>query len=448
MAGRKLHQAISSVQCIALFLTSFALPASEIKAKPDSQSGVVHMIHLALLLLIIVTNNAFGIDPDEVRSAYKLLNLEITANKKDIDNHYRHAISSDGNIFSLTGENLKFKEARNLILTFVENFDISILTDSNPSYIAKIEMNEWGANKEERFMRLIEDNKNRLKFAFTAVYSDGGLDDDSFGRPRRSREVTYPAYHEIMGHYKEMLSVDLSTVDIRVYRDLLDIQIQTKSSFITILKDFYPTLNETERETFSIFTSIIADEGTRYDLAADRRMSYFDGRFKEAKKIALELSESELLAIKKIYKHIPLARNGIDNYLAPFYFDTLLVATSSNNSLKLKALAPKELSAKFFLFYGTIAPILSQELTPKQEEAFFKLAFGLSTKLRKELPANLSEVAKAFTEEKERFSLIIDLVKNLDESESQKLFRASIKELNEIKNSKRSCVELASAIIR
>lgn len=410
------------------------------------------MKKLLVLLMIMASKLAFSIDPDDVRAAYKRLNLEITADKEEIEKQYRSLVSSEGSVASFSKETRNFRDARNLILEFINAYDVSILLDANQSRIFKKERLEENMTLEQRYVVLFEDNATRLKSAFTAPYSgseDWGYDDMP-RRPIRNRETIYPAYYEINTHYKEMLNKEITNVDLNVYSDILDLQIHSKISFIKELKEFYPQLSNEGKEMFSIMASIMADEGTRLDLQESPRMNYFLYRMNEAKEISSNITADQLETFKSLYAKMDLQKSGIDNQMAPFYFDTLSMLNEVKKGLKLPSLAPKDIDQKYFLYHGVLAPFFKLKLTPKQNIAMEKLNFQLAALLKKDLGENEVIIANYFEEEKKRYAIILELAEMIELTEdSVDIYNLGLDELlsrkaEVIREGKVSCVDLLS----
>lgn len=398
------------------------------------------------LLLLLSSKLALAIDPDAVKAAYRKLNIEITADQSVIEAQYRKLISVDGVAFTKEGQTIK--AAKELIITFIKEYDVDILTDSNKSFIFKKEYFAKHASLKEKFMRLVEDNANRLKFAFTAPYSgdDWGGFDDSPRRPVRARETIYPAYYEINSYYRSFFDQTLSETDLKVMSAALDFQINSKISIVKELKDNYFNLSLEAKELYSILMSILADEGTRLDIHDNKRTEHFLGRIQSINEAVNSLNQSKIAKLKGLFQSMSLEGGLIDGAFAPYYFDTIVLLNKDLNS-NILAMAPREVNEKFFLFHGTLAPFIGLNLNDEGLSALNRLAFQLAANLKKDLGDSEFATVNAFDLEKKRIALVLEITGMVDEAVSPSVFNMSVEELENlratyIRDGKVSCMDL------
>lgn len=385
-------------------------------------------------------------DPDAVRSAYKKLNLEITDDQTVIEMQYRKLIASEGVAFSQKGKEIR--AAKELIITFIREYGIDILTHSNKSYIFKNENFNKNANLKEQFMRLMENNANRLKFAFTAPYSGdnwGGFDDGPRTRASK-KEAIYPAYYEIHYFYRSYYEKNLTLIDFKMLSAALDFQINSKISVVNEIKDVYENLPDSGKEIYSMLMSILADEGTRQDIRVSKRTDYFLNRVKAIREISQTVTDSNLTRFRKIYQKMRIKAGILDSAFAPYYFDTIALLNRESSS-RLLMLAPKEIDEKFFLFHGTLAPFLVDNLTSEQRKALSSLTFQLASKLKKDLDHNEFVVVSEFDRQKKRIALILEIASVPNNEIGPEVLNMTVEELEKLKASylhegKAPCIDL------
>lgn len=404
---------------------------------------------ILLLLLLLRSNLAFAIDPDAVRAAYKKLNLAITDDQTLIDKQYRKLIAADGVAFSQEGK--KIRQARDFIMTFIKEYDVEILIKSNKSAIFKKENFDNSRSLQENFMRLVEDNENRLKFAFMAPYSGGhsvGFDDGP-RRAARFRETIYPAYYEIKAFYRSYYEKDLTSVDYNTLSAALDFQINSKISVVHEIENVYDNLPDDGKEIYSILMTILADEGTRLDIEVSKRTEYFLNRMKTIKKASQTITEPNLIKFKKLFQKMNLEGGITGGVFAPYYFDTIILLNKDSSS-SLLALAPKEVNEKFFLFHGTLAPFIGANLNPHQKSALKKLTFQLASLLKKNLGDNKLMTVDTFNMQQKRIALILEITGMNDKAIDPEVLNMTVKELEKVKakyihSGRASCLDLMNA---
>lgn len=406
------------------------------------------MKNIMLLLLVFLSSQlAFAaIDPDAVRSAFKRLSLPLTNDQVVIETQYRKLMTAEGVAFTQKGKD--FRAAKELILNFINKYDIEILADVNKSYIFKKENPNQSASIKEQFMRLVENNSNRLKFAFTAPYTGSHLDgyEETSRRASRVREAIYPAFYEIQYFYRSYYEKDLSSVDFKMLSSALDFQINSQISLVNEIKDVYDNLSDPGKEIYSILLTILADEGARKDIENPERTNYFLNRVSAIKEVSQGITDSNLAKSKKLYQKMHFKAGILGNAFAPYYFDTIVLLNKDNSSSFL-AFAPKVINEKYFLFHGTLAPFIFANLGPEQRNALSSLVFQLSSRLKKSLDDDEFIVVNEFDLQKKRIALVLEIVGMDKNNFDHQVLNMTIGELEKLKTSylqkgKMPCIDL------
>lgn len=402
---------------------------------------------ILLLLLFFNCKLALAIDPDNVRAAYKKLNLEITDDKTVIEKQYQKLISVDGVAFLQEGKEIR--AARELIITFIKEYGIEILTKSNKSFIFKNEPINKGASLKVQFMKLMENNAHILKFAFTAPYSgaNGEGAEEGFRRASRMREAIYPAYHEIHSFYRGYYEKDLTSVDLKMLSAALGFQINSKISVINEIKEVYENLSDSGKEIYTMLMTLLAGEGSRQDIEdISKRTKYFLYQIKAMREVSQTITDTNLMKFKKLYQKMPMKPGLIGSAYAPYYFDTIVLLNNDPPS-HLLVLAPKEINEKYFLFHGTLAPFILKNLNSEQRNALNSLIFQLASLLKKDLDSNEFLVVNDFDRQKKRIALVLDIAGMTNSDIHPEVLNMNVEELEKLKASyfhegKTSCTSL------
>jgi hypothetical protein len=402
---------------------------------------------ILLLLLFFNCKLALAIDPDNVRAAYKKLNLEITDDKTVIEKQYQKLISVDGVAFLQEGKEIR--AARELIITFIKDYGIEILTKSNKSFIFKNEPINKGASLKVQFMKLMENNAHILKFAFTAPYSgaNGEGAEEGFRRASRMREAIYPAYHEIHSFYRGYYEKDLTSVDLKMLSAALGFQINSKISVINEIKEVYENLSDSGKEIYTMLMTLLAGEGSRQDIEdISKRTKYFLYQIKAMREVSQTITDTNLMKFKKLYQKMPMKPGLIGSAYAPYYFDTIVLLNNDPPS-HLLVLAPKEINEKYFLFHGTLAPFILKNLNSEQRNALNSLIFQLASLLKKDLDSNEFLVVNDFDRQKKRIALVLDIAGMTNSDIHPEVLNMNVEELEKLKASyfhegKTSCTSL------
>lgn len=402
---------------------------------------------ILLLLLFFNCKLALAIDPDNVRAAYKKLNLEITDDKTVIEKQYQKLISVDGVAFLQEGKEIR--AARELIITFIKDYGIEILTKSNKSFIFKNEPINKGASLKVQFMKLMENNAHILKFAFTAPYSgaNGEGAEEGFRRASRMREAIYPAYHEIHSFYRGYYEKDLTSVDLKMLSAALGFQINSKISVINEIKEVYENLSDSGKEIYTMLMTLLAGEGSRQDIEdISKRTKYFLYQIKAMREVSQTITDTNLMKFKKLYQKMPIKPGLIGSAYAPYYFDTIVLLNNDPPS-HLLVLAPKEINEKYFLFHGTLAPFILKNLNSEQRNALNSLIFQLASLLKKDLDSNEFLVVNDFDRQKKRIALVLDIAGMTNSDIHPEVLNMNVEELEKLKASyfhegKTSCTSL------
>lgn len=402
---------------------------------------------ILLLLLFFNCKLALAIDPDNVRAAYKKLNLEITDDKTVIEKQYQKLISVDGVAFLQEGKEIR--AARELIITFIKEYGIEILTKSNKSFIFKNEPINKGASLKVQFMKLMENNAHILKFAFTAPYSgaNGEGAEEGFRRASRMREAIYPAYHEIHSFYRGYYEKDLTSVDLKMLSAALGFQINSKISVINEIKEVYENLSDSGKEIYTMLMTLLAGEGSRQDIEdISKRTKYFLYQIKAMREVSQTITDTNLMKFKKLYQKMPMKPGLIGSAYAPYYFDTIVLLNNDPPS-HLLVLAPKEINEKYFLFHGTLAPFILKNLNSEQRNALNSLIFQLASLLKKDLDSNEFLVVNDFDRQKKRIALVLDIAVMTNSDIHPEVLNMNVEELEKLKASyfhegKTSCTSL------